>query len=61
MSWKEKIATIWYDQTGTSAVEYGLILAVIFLAMVGAAEAFGQTFISLWDTTSATLVTSIGA
>ncbi|MFL0671151.1 MAG: Flp family type IVb pilin [Erythrobacter sp.] len=61
MSWKEKIATIWYDQTGATAVEYGLILAVIFLAMVGAAEAFGQTFINLWDTTSATLVTSIGA
>jgi pilus assembly protein Flp/PilA len=61
MSWKDKIATIWHDQTGTSAVEYGLILAVIFLAMVGAAEAFGQTFIALWDTTSATLVNSIGA
>lgn len=61
MDWKGKIATIWHDQSGTSAVEYGLILAVIFLAMVGAAQAFGQTFIALWDRTSALLTTAIGA
>jgi pilus assembly protein Flp/PilA len=61
MRWKEKIAAIWHDQTGTSTVEYGLILAVVFLAMVGAAEAFGQTFIALWNRTSGDLTTSIGA
>jgi pilus assembly protein Flp/PilA len=61
MSWKEKITKIWYDQSGATVVEYGLILAVIFLAMVGAAEAFGQTFIDLWDRTSAVLSTAIGA
>ncbi|MFN3991261.1 MAG: Flp family type IVb pilin [Erythrobacter sp.] len=61
MDWKEKIAAIWHDQTGATVVEYGLILAVIFLAMVGAAQAFGQTFIDLWTRTSDVLSTAIAA
>lgn len=61
MSWTDTIAKIWHDQNGATSVEYGLILALIFLAMIGALEAFGDTFIQLWDRTSATLVTNIGA
>lgn len=33
---------------GATAVEYGLILALIFLAMVGAIQTFGITAISFW-------------
>lgn len=61
MNWKEKITAIWHDQSGATVVEYGLILAVVFLAMMGAAQAFGQTFIELWDRTSNVLTIAIGA
>ena len=37
------------DQRGATAVEYALILALIFLAMVGAVSEFGQTTINMWD------------
>lgn len=36
------------DTEGATAVEYGLILALIFLAMIGAVQTFGQTTISMW-------------
>lgn len=38
------------DQRGATAVEYGLILALIFLAMVGAVGTFSNTVIATWDT-----------
>ena len=36
------------ETDGATAVEYGLILALIFLAMVGAIQTFGVTAISMW-------------
>lgn len=36
------------DTRGATAVEYGLILALMFLAMVGAVEAFGTETIDMW-------------
>jgi pilus assembly protein Flp/PilA len=36
------------DVSGATAVEYGLILALIFLAMLGAVQAFGEQAISMW-------------
>ena len=38
------------ETEGATAVEYGLILALIFLAMVGAIQTFGITAISMWTT-----------
>ena len=37
------------DQAGATAVEYGLILALIFLAMVGAIGKFSAGVINTWD------------
>jgi pilus assembly protein Flp/PilA len=37
------------DERGATAVEYGLILALIFLAMVGAVGTFAETTINMWD------------
>jgi pilus assembly protein Flp/PilA len=37
------------DERGATAVEYGLILALIFLAMVGAVGTFAETTIDMWD------------
>ena len=43
---------VFKDEHGATAVEYGLILALIFLAMVGAVSTFGQTTINMWDNVS---------
>ena len=48
------------ETEGATAVEYGLILALIFLAMVGAIQTFGITAISFW-TMVADNVTGNGA
>ena len=42
------------DNSGATAVEYGLILAMIFLAMVGAVQGVGNETIGLWNTISTT-------
>ncbi|HYJ29847.1 MAG TPA: Flp family type IVb pilin, partial [Allosphingosinicella sp.] len=36
------------DQKGATAVEYGLIMALIFLAMIAGVSAFAQTTINMW-------------
>lgn len=42
------------DQRGATAVEYGLILALIFLAMVGAVGQFSNEVIGVWGTVEST-------
>tara|TARA_B100000678_G_C18033699_1_gene431798 strand:- start:28 stop:210 length:183 start_codon:yes stop_codon:yes gene_type:complete len=42
------------DQSGATAVEYGLILALIFLAMVSAIGTFSDQIINTWDTVTET-------
>ena len=37
------------DISGATAVEYGLILAMIFLAMIVAIQNFGNTTITMWN------------
>ena len=41
--------SIFNDQRGATAVEYGLILALIFLAMVAGVSNFANTTINMWD------------
>jgi len=40
------------DASGATAVEYGLILSLIFLAMVGAVQTFGTEATGMWDRVS---------
>jgi pilus assembly protein Flp/PilA len=40
------------DERGATAVEYGLILALIFLAMVGAVGTFAGTTTEMWNNVS---------
>ena len=47
------------DDRGATAVEYGLILAMVFLAMLGAVQAFGVEFIAMFDRVSSTSVTAM--
>jgi pilus assembly protein Flp/PilA len=44
------------DISGATAVEYGLILALIFLAMLAAIQNFGTKTISMWNKVSTTVV-----
>ena len=49
------------DERGATAVEYGLILALIFLAMIGAVQSFGTQTITMWNNVEAAIVAVTGA
>ncbi|MDG5749594.1 Flp family type IVb pilin [Qipengyuania sp. XHP0211] len=49
------------DESGATAVEYGLILALIFLAMIGAVQSFGTTTIATWNNVESAVVAVTGA
>jgi pilus assembly protein Flp/PilA len=44
--------TIRKDVRGATAVEYGLILALIFLAVAGAVKGVATVTIGMWDNVS---------
>lgn len=44
------------DQRGASAVEYGLIVSLIVLAMIGALIQFADTSIKMWNDISVKVV-----
>lgn len=46
------LARLGRDANGATAVEYGLILALVFLAMLGGITAFGQSAIGVWNSVS---------
>jgi pilus assembly protein Flp/PilA len=47
------------DGRGATAIEYGLILAMVFLAMVGALQAFGVQVIDMFNNVSTTSVSAM--
>jgi pilus assembly protein Flp/PilA len=49
------------DERGATAIEYGLILSLIFLAMMGGVEAFSTQLIAMWDHVSSTSATAMGS
>lgn len=55
------LAALGRDNAGATAVEYGLILALVFLAMIGSVQAFGTNLIGLWNTTADTTTTAMGS
>lgn len=46
------------DERGATAVEYGLILALIFLAMVAGVVAVGTTTSGMWNNVSSAVQNS---
>lgn len=44
------------DASGATAVEYGLILALIFLAMLGAVQGFGDVTVGMWNKISTKMI-----
>lgn len=49
------LAKLGRDASGGTAVEYGLILALIFFALLGAVSSFGQTANMMWNSVSNTV------
>ena len=52
------LARLGRDANGATAVEYGLILALVFLAMLGGITSFGQSAIGVWSRVSNTVSNS---
>jgi len=46
------------DSKGATAVEYGLILSLIVVAMMGALVLFGNSAISMWTNVATTVANS---
>ena len=57
----KQMKTIARDTAGATAVEYGLILALVFLAMLAGVQAFTSASITMWNDTSATITTASGS
>ena len=49
MPMRKLLKAIASDISGATAVEYGLILALVFLAMIAAIQNFGNTSIAMWN------------
>jgi pilus assembly protein Flp/PilA len=47
------------DDRGATAIEYGLILAMVFLAMVGAVQAFGNEVTNMFNDVSSKSVSAM--
>lgn len=45
----QRLLSLFKDERGATAVEYGLILAMVFLAMIGALQTFAGTSIGMWN------------
>lgn len=48
----QKLKTFACDESGATAIEYGLIAALIFLGAMTAITTTGQQISNLWDTNS---------
>jgi pilus assembly protein Flp/PilA len=49
------LARLGSDTNGATAIEYGLIIALIFLAMMGGVGLFGQNLGGMWNMVSNTV------
>jgi len=47
-----RISSIRKDERGATAIEYGLILALIFLAIAGAVRGVASVTINMWGNVS---------
>jgi pilus assembly protein Flp/PilA len=45
----------WADQSGATAVEYGLIVACLFLAILGGMSAFANNEVTMYNKISTTV------
>ena len=57
----EKIRNFFKDESGASAVEYGLLVALIAVAIVGAVQGLGGALNNTFTSSSNTLNTATGS
>lgn len=46
---KVNLIALWKDKSGATAIEYGLILALIVLALIAGMTQFANTTINMWS------------
>lgn len=49
MKLRQILKNLEHDASGATAVEYGLILSLVFLAMLGAVQNFGNVSTNMWN------------
>ncbi len=54
------IRNVLADETGATAIEYGLIAALVSVAGIVALEAMGTSLTAMFETVSASLDTAVG-
>ena len=53
------VRAILADTRGATAIEYALILSLVFLAMIGGVQAFSTQLIAVWNHVSSTSATAM--
>ena len=61
MSRRSIVMRILKDQSGASAIEYGLILAMISIALIVSMRGLALGVIAAWDTTTITAEAAVAA
>jgi pilus assembly protein Flp/PilA len=54
------LARFRHDESGATAIEYGMILALMFLVILGALQAFGDTGSGIFNTAMDRLRSAMG-
>ncbi len=57
---REKLSTIIRDQSGATAIEYGLLAGLISAAAIGVLTSLGVSLASVYNTVSVTLTGVVG-
>ncbi|MBN8807636.1 MAG: Flp family type IVb pilin [Sphingomonas sp.] len=52
MPWKSMLSRLWSCRRAATAIEYGLIVALIVIAMIGALQFFANTNTGIWNNVS---------
>ena len=53
-----KLVAFLKDETGATAIEYGLIVALIVIAMIAGLQLFAGTTISMWNSVQQNVTTN---
>ncbi len=57
---RRSVSQFWADRRGTTAIEYGLIVALVFLVIVTSVTAFGNKTTNLINRVSVAIGAAIG-
>ncbi|MGY6552348.1 MAG: Flp family type IVb pilin [Erythrobacter sp.] len=60
MNGTKLIASLWRDQAGATAIEYGLIASLIVLGIMGALRYFASAAIGVWEFVSMSVAGVVG-